>query len=202
MKHLFYGILLALFPTLPCLAQDEDPLEKPLPKIILQTGIGLQWFGDGYKQFMISVERPASHFWHFGLQGTHYFQPQSSSSFGSEFMSGLEMGGTAKYFFHGRFSGRRTGFYIGPELRYGKRKYRYSTDNVFPLPPVPNYAYYDEKVTKIMLRWGIQYRLGHGILEISAPLGVELVGSNFPNVSSGTETKFVLLPMLSMGVAF
>ncbi|MBC7775597.1 MAG: hypothetical protein H7246_09175 [Phycisphaerae bacterium] len=186
-------------------SQDlKDPLDMPPPHVIVQTGIGLQWFGETYKLYTLSAEKPFGHFWHLGLQGTFYLKNDPDYFYySSRFLDGFEMGGFAKYFLHGRFSGRKSGLYLGPELRFGARKFQISFDNFFPPPPQPNYQTYKERVTKIMLRWGIQWQFGHATLEVAAPFGAEFYKpSELIGVGYSKDVQFVMLPTLQLGVAF
>jgi hypothetical protein len=203
MKH-FLTTILALL-SFHCFGQEsKDPLDQRPPILILQTGIGFQWLGDSYKLYTLSVERPKG-YWHLGVQGTVYLNSQADYYYYStEFLSGFEMGGFAKYFLHGRFSGRKSGLFLGPELRFGTRKFRLTTDIFFPAPPVPTYLPYEERITKILLRWGIQWQFGHASLELSAPFGVETYKStlNISGYGNNHETRFVMLPGLHMGYAF
>jgi len=200
----FLSIVLTLL-SFHCIGQEsKDPLDQRPPILILQTGIGFQWLGDSYKLYTLSVERPKG-YWHLGVQGTVYLNSQPDYYYYStEFLSGFEMGGFAKYFLHGRFSGRKSGLYLGPELRFGTRKFRLNTDNFFPAPPVPTYLPYEERITKILLRWGIQWQFGHASLELLAPFGVETYKStlNISGYGSNHETRFVMLPGFQMGFAF
>lgn len=191
--------------SFPGFTQDiRDPLDVPPPHVILQTGIGFQWFGESYKLYTLSAERPFGHFWRVGIQGTFYLQNNPDYFYSSrEFLGGSEFGAYAKYFLHGRFSGRKSGLFLGPELRFGARKFQISLDNVFPPPPMPNYQAYKERVSKIMLRWGVQWQFGHATLELAAPFGVEIYRpTDLIGLGYSSDTQFVLLPTLQLGVAF
>ncbi len=187
-------------------AQDiEDPLDIPPPFMIVQTGIGLQWFGETYKLYTLSAEKPFGHYWYLGLQGTFFLKNNPYDYYYSkEFLGGYELGAFAKYFLHGRFSGRKSGLYLGPEFRFGARKFQISLDNVFPLPPMPNYQTYKERTTKIMLRWGVQWQFGHATLELAAPFGMEFYNPTDYQRGLGysNDAQFVMLPTLQLGLAF
>jgi len=189
----------------PVFAQDiKDPLDAPPPRIVVQTGIGMQWFGETYKLFTLTAERPLGHYWHLGVQGTFYLSSDPDYYYySSEFLGGYEMGGFAKYFLHGRFSGRKSGLYLGPELRMGERKFQVSLDNFFPPPPKPNYQSYKERTTKILLRWGMQWQFGHATLELAVPFGAEIYSpTELTGLGYSNDTQFVMLPTLQFGVAF
>ncbi len=207
MKHLLPTLLLALSPNLSCLAQDlNDLLEKQSPKVILLTGVQIQWFGETYKLYNLSIEHPISKYWHLGLQGTFYLKNNPEYYYYSgELLGGFEMVGHAKHFLHGRFSGRKSGLYLGPEIRFGKRNFQRVEDNFFfPPPPVPNFQSYSERVTKILVRWGVQWQFGHATLELAAPFGVEFYSPTTEVLGLGysNESQFVLLPSLQFGLAF
>ncbi|MFN0034283.1 MAG: hypothetical protein ACKVUS_04395 [Saprospiraceae bacterium] len=202
MKNFAITLLLALSSTVPCLAQDNDPLDTPPPRLIVQTGIGLQWFSEVYKLSSVSAERPLGHYWHVGLQGSFYFQNNEDIFYSREFLGGYEVGVFSKYFLHGRFSGRKTGLYLGPEIRFGTRRFQTAFVNVFPPPPEPPYIAHKEKVTKILLRWGVQWQFGHANLEIAAPFGMESYNSTEAYSANGDRKHFVILPTLQMGLAF
>ncbi len=202
MKHFLPVLLFAFCPALSCFAQEEDAPEKRPPYVIIQTGIGLQWFGDPYKLSTFSIERPVEQYWHLGLQGSYYFKRNPDYYYSNEFLSGFEIGGFAKYFLHGRLSGRKSGLYFGPEFRFGVRRFQYSNINVFPPPPIPEYIPYNENTTKLMMRWGVQWQFGHASLEIAAPFGIEIYKPNEASYNNSRESQFVLLPTMQLGFAF
>lgn len=203
MKHFLLAFFIALFPTLPCMAQElKDPLDAPPPRIIVQTGIGLQWFAETFKMFTVSVERPIGHFWHLGLQGNKYLGLSDEYFDYRDFLGGFEVSGFSKYFLHGRFSGRKTGLYFGPEIRFGARRYQSTSGNIFPPPPNPEFVQYKERTTKILMRWGAQWQFGHANLELTAPFGMEYFKPPLAYNLGGHQTRFVLLPAIQLGFAF
>jgi hypothetical protein len=201
MKHFLHLSFLLL--SFHCLGQAlMEPLDKRTPNLIIQTGIGFQWLGDGYKLYTLSAERPSG-FWHWGMQGTFYLDNSPTYYYYSgEFLGGFEMSVFSKYFLHGRFSGRKSGLFLGPELSVGVRRFQIITDIFFP--PNPNYIPYEEHVTKALLRWGVQWQFGHATLEFASPFGVEIFKSKLSlgGYSNGNETQFVLMPSLQLGFAF
>jgi hypothetical protein len=200
MKNLL--IITLLLCSFSSMAQEEDPLEKAPPRLIVQTGLGLQWFGEIYKSSSLSIEKPFGHFWHLGIQGNLFFQKSSEDFFATEFNDGFEIGGYAKHFLHGRLSGRKSGLYIGPDFRFGARNFQVLQTDFFPLPLIPTYYYYKESTTKILMRWGIQWQFGHANLDISAPFGIELFKTSVKVNGNYQGTQFVLLPTLQLGYAF
>ena len=133
MKNLLHLPLLLL--CCSSFGQDlKDPVDLPQPQIILQTGIGLQWFGNNYKLYTLAVEPSINHFWHLGLQGSFYFRDKLRYDFSNQdLLGGYEVGAFAKYFVHGRFSGHKSGLYFGPEFRFGSRKFQISFKTTTPL---------------------------------------------------------------------
>lgn len=202
MKHLLTLLILSLAPTLFCLAQQTDNLEGRPPLAIVQTGIGFQFGGETTKTFMVSIEKPYKTFWQLGFQGNLLFQQPDYGNYGFELQNGYELGFFAKYFLHGRLSGHKTGFFLGPELRLGARNVRFIDYFVFPQPIEPTYVHYKETNSKILLGWGGQWQFGHAVLEISAPFGIEFTKSDNEYVGSNLGTHFVILPKLLLGFAF
>jgi len=207
MKHVVPALFLALSPTLTCLAQDLDaPLKKRPPKVILLTGLQIQWSGESYKLYTLAAEHPVGNYWHLGLQGTFYLKNNPEYYYySSNFLGGFEMGGYAKHFLHGRFSGRKSGLYIGPEIRHGYRNFQQVENNIFfPPPPVPSVQAYKERVTKLLVRWGLQWQFGHATLELAVPFGMERYSPTTEVIGLGysAQSQFILLPTLQFGLAF
>ncbi len=202
MNHFFCALLLALYPTLSCFAQDEASVKKRLPEVIVQTGIGSQWFGKVYKTSTLSIERPLGSFWRLGLQGWYYFNYNADVFSVKQLLSGYEAGFYAKHFPHKQPSGRMSGFYLGPEIRFGQRRLQATTENVLSFPPSLIHETYRERLLKFLLRLGFQWQLGHATLDLSAPLGMEIYHSTLKGYNIPKGTQFVLLPMLQLGVAF
>lgn len=205
MQKLLPALFFALLPTGAPRAQAlAQPIEPVLPKAVVQTGIALQWFDDIYKSWVLSAEIPQSTFVSWGAQ-TNIFLPsyKETASFEStDFVKGFEIGGYMKYFLHGKLSGRRSGLYLGPELRWGVREFEAVFSNVFPAPPNVEPIPYQEKAFKVLLRWGIQWQFGHATLDISAPFGLERYKDDFPDGDPETASRAVMLPTLLLGYAF
>lgn len=196
------NLLLLLGTALPCFAQDAATLEKRPPSVILQTGIGIQWFGETYKLSTFSVERPVGPYWHLGLHGGYYFQNQPNFfDFNQNFLGGFEAGGFSKYFLHGRLSGHKSGFYLGPEMRVGQRRFQLSPSNFFPPITNPTHVTYQETSVKLLFRWGLQWQFGRAVLEIFAPFGIEINQSNQDTYYYSNQSQFVLLPGFQLGIA-
>ncbi|MBL7809724.1 MAG: hypothetical protein JNN28_18025 [Saprospiraceae bacterium] len=195
--------LLLLLSTLSFSGFSQDSLQldkKPL--LLIQTGIGLEWFGENLKSSSLSIERPFTPFVHVGLQSNFYY-PKYINYYGSvEFLEGYELGVFCKYFLHGRFSGKRTGLYLGPEIRFTKHKFRIQNDIFFPPLPQTPFLYADNTKLKVALRWGVQRQMGHVVLEIACPFGLSFVSSNADTYYLEEGMQFVMMPMFQLGYAF
>jgi hypothetical protein len=191
-------------------AQDiEDPsLRKPY-RLVVQTGIALQWSDEQFKSFSLSVERPLNLYNHFGLQANFYFP--NGNDYGYYYRTitsdSWEVGVFSKTFFHGRLTGRRSKAYFGPDVRFGRRTYRDSGpfDGTFYEPQATTF--------KFMARLGWQYHLGPAVVELAFPFGFEK--ENFsetyttpPSSSSfyyseyPDQTWFIMAPSFSIGIGF
>ncbi|HAD11961.1 MAG TPA: hypothetical protein DCF33_05930 [Saprospirales bacterium] len=200
MKSTLILLLSLLFLSGRVIAQDTDQ-EKEKPFLVILTGIGVQWFDVGRKLTSLSIERPLNANVHFGLQGSYYF-PKSADYYGFLMHdNGFEAGLYLKYFLHGRFSGRKSGLYLGPEIRFGKQKFRYVNDIFFPLPPSPDMIQGSSTDFKLAFRWGIQRQIGHAVLELACPIGVAFVQSDYEQAYENGG-KFIMMPLFQLGYAF
>lgn len=199
MKRNFLPILFILGISRLCICQENPTLKTPRPLLIVQTGIGMQWFGQSYKLWTYSIEKPVNASCHLGFQGNLYFEEIPDFISDIHFLGGYELGGFAKYFLKSK---HKTRFYAGPELRLGVRKYKHLQIDFFPIPPNPTYLYYRENMVKLLLRCGIQRTFGHGIVELAMPMGIEYNRSNGAPYQDSNIRKFKIMPMLQMGVAF
>lgn len=199
MKSNLLCLLFALGLSFPCFGQENPLPETPRPRIIVQTGIGMQWIGKPYKLWTYSIEIPESATCHLGFQGNLYFEEIPEFVSDLHFLGGYELGGFAKYFLKSK---HKTRVYAGPELRLGVRKFKYLPLDFFPLPTPPTYLHYQENIVKLLLRCGIQRSFGHGILELAMPMGIEFNRTNSAPNQDAIVKKFRIMPMLQMGVAF
>lgn len=182
--------------------EDSKPL-APSPFAIVQTGLQLQWFGESYRLFTISAERPASQHLSWGAQWAMFFKDNQDHHNTSRLFGGFEVGAYSKYFGRGRFTGHKSGFYVGPDIRFGIRRLGLETIVIFPPQPNPEYIKYKESFVKAMLRCGMQWRWGHATLDLAAPLGLEFFKSSDINGQAYSgDTKFVMVPALQMGLTF
>lgn len=185
-------------------AQDvEDPSAQKPYRAVVQTGIALHWFGEQLKSFTLSAERPLNLYNHIGAQADFFF-PNNEDYYRSITGGTYEVGIFAKCFFHGRFTGRRSKAYIGPDLRLGRRVY------------LDYGAFINERVEKtsttvrIMARVGWQYHFGPAVLEIALPLGIEKEHFKDDNVPQNgyyyydysDGSRLVMAPVLLLGIGF
>jgi hypothetical protein len=187
-------------------AQDiPDPaLRKPY-KVVVQTGIALQWFDEQFKSVTLSAERPLNLYNHIGLQANFFF-PNNDYYYRSITGNTWEVGFFSKSFFHGRLTGRRSKTYIGPDIRFGRREYYDRYYNGFENLEAIRSA----NTFKFMVRLGWQYHLGPAVIEIALPFGIE--NENFPDDNAlpnqfyygyFQDSKwFIVAPSLSFGVGF
>lgn len=189
-------------------AQDiPDPSAQKPYKVVVQTGIALQWFDEQFKSFMLSAERPLNLYNHVGLQANFFFPNGKDYYYRTITGDSWEVGVFSKTFFHGRLTGRRSNVYVGPDIRFGKRIY---LDNY--------YSGFENVVTertastfKFMARIGWQYHWGPAVLEIALPIGIENEDFKDDPYQSPSgpyyyygyleDAKwFVILPSLSLGI--
>lgn len=189
-------LILCFFAFRASAQEVEDPSTIKPYRLVVQTGISLQWFDKQFKSFSASVERPVNLYNHIGLQANFFF-PQTPFEYRSITDDSYEVGVFTKSFFHGRFTGRRSKTYIGADLRFGKRVYNIISFLGEPLKM-------DASTFKMMLRIGWQYHLGPAVIEISLPIGNEKEkirgdGLFFDNTKNNW---FVMAPAFSIGYGF
>jgi hypothetical protein len=199
---LFHGL-----GTLAVSAQEKAPLFDPdvqKPSVLLvHTGASLQFtsYNGSLHVVTMCVERPITHYHQIGLfVGSYIPEPLSDYNDRSVRQSGgsVEVGVVFKYFPRGVLTGRKSGFYIGPDMRWSSRKMEES-DGFFP--PTGRPVLFSERGTKLMVNIGRQRQIRNFVLEWSFPLGFERVSSkDAPNYTN--DTGIVLAPSLSMGWAF
>jgi hypothetical protein len=204
MKHFLLLAFCLLFSALQ--AQDiPDPAARKPYKVVVQTGIALQWFDVQFKSFTLSAERPLNLYNHIGLQANFFF-PNDDYFYRGITGGSWELGIFSKSFFHGRLTGRRSSTYVGPDIRLGQRVYldRYSDG-------FENFSAERKASTfKFMARVGWQYHWGPAVLEIALPIGIE--SENFRGGAPppgqfyygwATDSEwFVMAPSISLGVGF
>lgn len=203
MKQLL--LFLFLFCTCSLAAQRTNGLAPGQPRrLIVQSGIALQWFDTQFKSFTLSVERPLNLYNHFGFQANFFFPNEDGYYYSYRSISdrSWEVGVFAKTFFHGRLTGRRSRAYIGPDMRFGLRYYNISD------PFDGSQLEWKSSTVKLMARMGWQYQLGPAVLEIALPVGFEV--EKFSNARRNPNyyydlddnTWFVAAPSLTLGFSF
>ena len=162
MKRSTVRFLMSLFVAMAlahCVfAQTAEEEEETLAggrvfKVIVQTGLSLQWFDGSYSTFNLSAETQIGSYQHVGIQMSQYLD--GNAIYGGEIKkNSREFGIYGKFFLHGRLTGRKSKLYFGPELRRGARNYRISNSVFYPQPSTEEFFDYQLKVTKILVRWG------------------------------------------------
>ena len=187
----------------------QETKASRFPHFSVNVGIGYQWFSNLNRFGSLSIEIPIQQYQHLGFRINKVFDGNSPSfDYYNETISpgSFEIGFYGKYFLHGRFTGRKSGFFMGPDIRFGVRKYVVdfydnTTGQVYPVKE-------NHKTSKLMLGWGIQWHFGqHAILEIAAPIGFENIRFPARNVFGfGYDTRshntLVILPSLTFGIGF
>jgi len=175
----------------------EDPSAVKPYRLVVQTGISLQWFDKQFKTFSVSAERPLNLYNHIGVQADFFF-PEGPFEYRSITGDSYEVGVFAKSFFHGRLTGRRSKTYIGPDIRFGKRIY--NIPSFFGNEP----SYERATTFKLMVRVGWQYHLGNAVIEVALPFGNEKenIGGNFSFSGEGENNWFVATPAIYIGYGF
>ena len=179
--------------------------ENREPRLIVGTAIGFQWFENLNRFGALHVEIPIDKYRHIGFSVSKVFTGNSSNYYYNQSVQegSYEVGLNSKYFLHGRFTMRKTGFYLGTDIRIGQRKYgilQYDFSTGGTVEVIEK-----QKTSKFMLSWGAQWRFGrHVILDLGVPLGFELFKSKSQNYSGGgySDSYFVLLPNMMLGIAF
>ncbi|HMX41727.1 MAG TPA: hypothetical protein PKD78_15420 [Saprospiraceae bacterium] len=199
-------------PYTPPTAEPIDHLSQPMPRLILQVGLANQWIDPSFHTVFSSVEWAAKRYHHVGLQYVMYVPAYLSSSY-TNFLTGavrqgltvepgsFEVSFFSKHFFHGRFTGRKSSIYIGPELRFGQRKY--TEDYIFDGVRTP----FQGRTVKVLTRLGMQRRIGNAVLELALPMGIEREKNDRPSTQSYiyqdlNGRRLVLLPTISLGYSF
>lgn len=206
---LLFFFLALLLCQAALVAQEDIPDESLVPPPLIQasTGLGLQLFYPFFKTTHFSLEKPLGPYRQIGVLANIVLKDYPIYDYDSGIGANSFEGGVFfKYFFRGRLSARRSPFYIGADVRAGKRTY-FENQNFFG-----SSIEYREMATtnlKCMLLTGIQYRIGPAFLEFSMPIGVERTKTSDPTIRFGSYffdealgVQPVILPSISMGYAF
>ncbi len=192
-----------------------DPTTLPQPKLIALAGVTTQWASPRFKAASFALEHPVNIYHHLGIQANMFapgFVQESYYTFcfpGSTVRQGLavergsfEVGIYYKNFFHGRFTGRKSSLYFGPDLRFGWRNY--TDDYVVSGVRTPLKG----RTTKYLARLGAQHSFGNALIEVTLPIGIESekstrvettvdpCGNGYINLDG---ERFVMLPSISLG---
>lgn len=205
-------IFLSLVFTLCGFAQVE---EGKSPFLILQSGAGLKYNNTLHTSFLLSAEKPVGKFCHLGVQWIWYSSEQEDwlaydSYSAQKDLGGFEVGAFAKFFLHGRLSGRKSNLYFSPEVRVGAHRFEGYFYGDFD--PGGRYDYSStQQNQKYLVRCGAQWIIGQQVvIEVALPLGWEhskIVSKTaynqieYPNPSHSFD-RFVMLPTMQLGFAF
>jgi hypothetical protein len=195
MKKKNYSILLTLILSLGwhswVLAQEKTPIfdpDKDRPyHLIVRAGLAFQTVYN-FSSTMVAVERPLGHYHYVGVQINALHSNQGNNAF--------------KYMLHGRFTGRKTGLFVGPGLKIGNRSisaiyYTFPS----PFPGVVDQPVIKQRYTQMCLNWGMQRQFGRAVLEWALPICYEtILNSSAPNRYEAI--NWTLIPSISLGYAF
>lgn len=201
MKQLLLLFLCLLHLGLAAQKAEDPALRKPF-KMIVQTGLALQWFDTQFKSITLSAECPLNLYNHFGIQANFFF-PNNGDGYLYRTITGdsYEIGVFSKSFFHGRLTGRRSNAYIGPDMRFGQRTY-------LDYGPFDGTLIERKSVTfKFLARMGWQFHMGPAILEFALPIGFESEKFKDEPISTTfyyftNSAWFIAAPSLSLGIGF
>lgn len=206
MKNSISTLILCLCWIPICLAQKTTTVILPKKThVILGTSIGFQWGAQAFKYGTLNLDVPLDEYRNLSLQFTKVYgrTTQTFDYYGLEMKDGFEIGLAGKFFLHGRFTGHKSGFFVGPDIRYGSRTYEGLAYN--PLTFNYDRSTTSFKQTKLMLSWGMQWHFGkYTIFSLSAPIGYEAVSGKATfntYYSSPAENSIVVLPTLMLGIA-
>jgi len=217
MKHFFLSLFLVFFSSLFCLAQATwDNAAKKSERVIVLSGGGLNFSRAQLMQSaFFSIETPVGNFWNLGILGGYVFTNELNNPIrrggGSfyKFRGGFEVGGFSKYFLHGRYSGRKSEFYWGPEFRLGSL---HSEGQYYGDVSPSLYVIKNTRHTKqYLIRWGAQWRFErHFVCELAIPLGWEYSKDVTRFIENDVEQaptiykfdQFVMRPSFQLGFAF
>ncbi len=213
MKNQLLGLLvtIATFQAAPAQPLRTVQREKE-PKIIVAADFGLQWFNILTRFSSFKIEYAGSPYRHLCL---HFSRILSGSSdefnynFGYNQLAhngSFEIGLASKYFPHGRFTGRKSGFYVAPDVRFGVRNF---VNYEYDFQTGTNIEYSFRHITsKLLFAWGVQWQFGKRVVfDLGAPIGVEyyqVKDERYPynNTSIFSNRNIVMLPAVMMGYAF
>ena len=200
-----------LFTCVTVVFSQEQVLKKR-PTITVTNGLGAYWIAGGFRTWIGSVEVQASEFTQVGLQYNHYFAGDGYDYYdyynGRLAKGSYQAGFYLKYFLHGRFTGRKSGLYMGPELRFGAFKHERSYYTTAPTYELRT-RIESVQTTVLLLRIGKQWMFGKNIvLDINTPFGMDR--RKQPQYSTDGENiigyfrdnVFVLAPSIMLGFSF
>lgn len=138
-------------------------------------------------------------------QSLYEYQKNNYGNPNARFTGGYEVSLYSKYFFHARFSDRRSRYFVGIEGRKGV--YQLTTNDLFKTDPNPPLYYKSveipvkHQITKIMLNLGIQLRGKVMVFEFNFPVGIMVENPEERN-TSGLIVSHAYAPATMMALVF
>lgn len=187
----------------------QEPGSFRRPKITLLNGFSGQLTGGGTRSYQASADAWLADYTHIGVQYNYIFPDNGYNyydNFNGQLQEGsFQMGFHLKYFLHGKYTGRKSGIYFGPEFRFGTLKQK---QIYYIYTPV-----YSEQTrtasirsTAVLMRIGKQWNFGKRVVaEINLPFGLDYrkrplyAGSGNQVTGYVNENFFTFLPAVLLG---
>ncbi len=204
------------FLWLPCLlAAQIDTLavaKRLPPRLTLLLGLQNQYSFSEMRSLLFGANMALKTSWHLGIQYHCLLVGRLESGNVFELQKGsFDIGLYGERFWNWRFFGKKIPFYLGPEIRLGRRKYKdwYADLSIGK----GMYVNYPSRTFKTLARLGLQPRLGKFLVNIALPTGIEFEQAKLPfpkstdhyyayaNYGTG-RAKLIFLPSISLGYTF
>jgi hypothetical protein len=206
MKNAISLFILPLFLPALFFAQTPQHIRQAQPvRVVLMTGLGYQTLTFPNRFAFFQAEVPVNDY--FRVCGRYSANFLAPSDITANFVSGsgYDVGAGLKFFAQGRFTGRKSGVFIGPELKFGviRRTFSIFDPNTFQ----PSERAFSRRSWQLLFNWGTQFRFGkHTVLEIAMPFGLlyNYERTEMPQTDPGDGLKqanFIILPHLALGIA-
>lgn len=185
------------------------------PELLISSGIGAAFSAGPFNEVHLNLEMVQSPYLNIGLSvhnflpetgNYNFYFPSPTTSFYADLSDGGFLGGIyARYFIHGRLTGRKSGLYIGTAVRAGIyrvviRDYSFSGAPTTMIPAkIPTYF--------ALVDLGWQFKFGKYILlDLQLPVGYQSmklprIGADRQLLDSRTVDNFItFFPGFNMGV--
>jgi hypothetical protein len=176
------------------------------PRFCAMAGISMNTGANNVSPaFHVILERPVSDYTYLGMQYNITMRTDLDPSSDIEISAdNFELGVHVKRFFNGVWSGRRSGFFTGADIRLAARQYSYAHFGIEPLFPLPAYEYLKGTSYRFMGLAGYRYEYSRAFVEISLPLGLETnkIDDKGYFLPSFDENNLVILPLFCLGYSF